>query len=259
MKAKKHLGQHFLVDQSIAQRIVSSLVDLDAVKTIVEVGPGKGMLTKYLLKLDRKIVMIDADIDMVDLLREKYPLHAERIIHANFLKCNLSQIVPQIFHLIGNFPYYISTQIVFKMLDNRELIPQMVGMFQKEVATRIVSGHGSKAYGILSVLVQTFYDAEYLFSVKPGSFSPPPKVTSAVIRLTRKKGVDMEPEVEKRLRQVVKMAFNQRRKMLRNSLKTILPMQFDPTHPYLTRRPEQMSIADFLELNRIIYLYTNEK
>ncbi|NND07536.1 MAG: ribosomal RNA small subunit methyltransferase A [Saprospiraceae bacterium] len=258
MKAKKHLGQHFLVDQSIAQRIVGSLIDSDEVKNIVEVGPGKGMLTKYLLQLDQEVVMIDADIDMVEHLKQQYPVHTERIIHANFLKCNLPQIVPHAFSLIGNFPYYISTQIVFKMLDNRTLITQMVGMFQKEVATRIVSGHGSKAYGILSVLVQVFYQAEYLFSVKPGSFSPPPKVTSAVIRLTRKNGVDMAPEVEKRLRQVVKMAFNQRRKMLRNSLKSILPKPFDPTHPFLTRRPEQMSIDDFLELNRIIYLYANE-
>ena len=252
MRAKKHLGQHFLVDQSIAKRIVGSLVNNGEVSDVVEVGPGKGMLTQYLLKQELRLVMIDADGDMIEHLRKKYPDHADRIIHADFLRCHLPQIMPSSFYLIGNFPYFISSQIVFKMLDNRDLIPQMVGMFQKEVATRIASSHGTKNYGILSVLVQAFYNVEYLFSVKPGSFSPPPKVTSGVIRLTKKDDVQITLAVEKRLRQVVKMAFNQRRKMLRNSLKSILPESFDQSHPYLIRRPEQMSVDDFIELNRIL-------
>ncbi|NND34142.1 MAG: ribosomal RNA small subunit methyltransferase A [Saprospiraceae bacterium] len=249
MKAKKSLGQHFLIQPAIASRIANSLINMDGVEQVVEVGPGKGMLTQFLLELYPTLIMIETDRDMIELLSERFEHQGKQIIHANFLKIDLKSLVKKPFSLIGNFPYNISSQILFKMLDNRPLIPQMVGMFQKEVAQRVASGHGSKTYGILSVLMQTFYTVEYLFSVAPGSFSPPPKVTSAVIRLVARP-VQIEPSLEKMLRNVVKLAFGQRRKMLRNSIKSLWTGILPPDDPSLNKRPEQLSVTDFLELSR---------
>ncbi len=252
MRAKKHLGQHFLVDPSVAQRIADSLTITAISPPVLEIGPGKGMLTKYLIKTGCALNMIETDMDMVQILKDRFPTYREQIIHDDFLRCDLEHLLPAPFYLIGNFPYFISTQIVFKMLDNHQLIPRMVGMFQREVAERITSHHGCKSYGILSVLVQAFYTAEYLFTVKPSAFSPPPKVHSGVIRLHRKETVKFSESFEKKFRQVVKMAFNQRRKMLRNSLKSILPDDFDRSYTWLTLRPEQMSVEDFLDLTHIL-------
>lgn len=250
MKAKKSLGQHFLNQPSIAENIASSIISQPSLHRVLEVGPGKGMLTQFLLERYPDLVMIETDSDMVDILTKKFPEKKNQIIQADFLSCKLDQFFPGPFILVGNFPYNISSQILFKMLDYRKQIPQMVGMFQKEVAERIAAAHGSKTYGILSVLMQTFYKVEFLFSVSPQCFSPPPKVQSAVIRLTALPSADMDSVLEKKLRQVVKLAFNQRRKMLRNSLRSIWPTLLSPDDPVLTLRPEQLSVNDFLELSR---------
>jgi 16S rRNA (adenine1518-N6/adenine1519-N6)-dimethyltransferase len=250
MKAKKSLGQHFLTQPSIASRIAASILDVQEGRAIAEVGPGKGMLTQFLLERFPDLIMIETDLDMIEILRSRFPKHQAQILHADFLRVNIPSLFDRPFYLVGNFPYNISSQILFKMLDYKELIPQMVGMFQKEVADRIASRHGSKTYGILSVLLQTFYSVEILFTVPPQCFSPPPKVQSAVVRLMRKDDVYLEKPLERTLRQVVKLAFNQRRKMLRNSLKTVWPGQIPQDDPVLTLRPEQLSVDDFLQLSR---------
>jgi 16S rRNA (adenine1518-N6/adenine1519-N6)-dimethyltransferase len=255
MKAKKSLGQHFLNQPSIAAKIASSIIAMDYPCKMVEIGPGKGMLTQFLLKEYPDLLMIETDVRMIDLLTERFPDQANQIIHANFLKLDLAEHISGKFCLVGNFPYNISSQILFKMLENRTVIPQMVGMFQKEVAERISANHGNKTYGILSVLLQAFYRVELLFSVSPQCFSPPPKVQSAVVRLLAKENVMIEAQTEKALKHVVKLAFNQRRKMLRNSLKSIWPDHLDPGDPVLNKRPEHLSVADFIELtNRLISL-----
>lgn len=250
MKAKKSLGQHFLAHQAIAEKIAYALLPLDNVKRVVEVGPGKGMLTKFLLDRYPDLVMIETDIDMIQVLQETFPDHKDQMVHADFLKVNLPALMGEPFSLIGNFPYNISSQILFKMLDHRPLIPQMVGMFQREVAERVASSHGNKQYGILSVLIQTYYQVERIMHVSPGSFKPPPKVDSTVIRLTAREHVDTTEALDKRLRQLVKLAFNQRRKMLRNSIKSLWPDYLDPDDPVLQLRPEQISVAGFLALAR---------
>lgn len=255
MKAKKSLGQHFLNQPSIAAKIASSIVPLDSPYKVVEIGPGKGMLTQFLLKEYPDLLMIETDLKMIEVLKDRFSGHDSQIIHADFLKLNLPEHISGKFFLVGNFPYNISSQILFKMLENRTVVPQMVGMFQKEVAERISANHGNKTYGILSVLLQTFYRVELLFSVSPQCFSPPPKVQSAVVRLMAKENVLVEASTEKALKQVVKMAFNQRRKMLRNSLKSLWPGKIDSEDPVLSKRPEHLSVADFLELtNRLISL-----
>lgn len=255
MKAKKSLGQHFLNQPSIAAKIASSIVPIDDSCKVVEIGPGKGMLTQFLLKEYPDLLMIETDDHMIDLLKERFSDHATQIIHADFLKLELAKHISGKFYLVGNFPYNISSQILFKMLENRTVIPQMVGMFQKEVAERISAHHGSKTYGILSVLLQTFYDVKLLFSVSPQCFSPPPKVQSAVVRLLAKENVSINAQTEKALKHVVKLAFNQRRKMLRNSLKSVWPGHIGPEDSVLNKRPEHLSVADFLELtNRLISL-----
>ena len=254
MKAKKSLGQHFLTQPAIASRIADSLLNIDDIQQVVEVGPGKGMLTQFLLKRYPSLIMIETDADMLKILQERFASNKAQMIHANFLKTDLASTVGKPFYLIGNFPYNISSQILFKMLDNRPYIPQMVGMFQKEVAQRIAARHGNKTYGILSVLMQTFYKVEYLFSVAPGSFSPPPKVNSAVIRLTAKP-IQIAQPLEKKLRTLVKLAFGQRRKMLRNSIKPLWLGILQDDDPILKKRPEQLSVSDFLELSgRLISL-----
>lgn len=247
MKAKKSYGQHFLTSDLLAKKIVDHLQPNGRYDMVLEVGPGKGILTQFLIQRSLQLKVVEADRDMVTYLEENF--EDLDIIFADFLKVNLQEEFSGQFGLIGNFPYNISSQILFKLLKHRAFIPEMVGMFQKEVAARIVAGPGSKTYGILSVLTQAYYDAEMLFTVKPGSFNPPPKVQSAVIRLSRKEECreDYNPSLFKA---IVKSAFNQRRKMLRNSLKPLLPENFDSSSIWMTRRPEQMSLNDFIDLTK---------
>ena len=255
MKAKKSLGQHFLIQESIAERIARSILAQDQTEHILEVGAGHGMLTKYLLERPEQLSVVEIDRDVIPGLKARFknlPVH-----EGDFLKLNLTTFMPKRFHLVGNFPYNISSQILFKMLDYRQQIPQLVGMFQREVAQRIASDHGSKKYGILSVLMQAFYDVEYLFTVKPGSFSPAPKVDSAVIRLVEKKAPLVQFDQEKSFRTVVKLAFGQRRKMLRNSLKPLLTPLTIGRFGHL--RPEQLSVHDFANLNAILISSTDKK
>lgn len=249
MKAKKSFGQHFLKENSIAQRIAESMKGLGTLyHQVLEVGPGRGMLTQFLLELpliDLKVV--EADEDMVMYLRKNYPSLEGRIIANDFLKEDLSRCFPNEFGLIGNFPYNISSQIVFKMIDYRTIIPEMVGMFQREVAVRIAaSPKDGGEYGIISILTQAYYKATLLFSVKPGSFNPPPKVNSAVIRLTRyRTSLDCDEVLFKK---IVKTAFNQRRKMLRNTLREFFPEEILHTEKFFEQRPENLSVEDFIAL-----------
>jgi len=251
MNAKKSYGQHFLKHDSIAARIAGSLHQAGRTGRVLEIGPGMGMLTKHLLAhSDYETWAVEADRDMVDFLQKNYPALAERLIFKDFLDVNLKEIFGENeFCLIGNFPYNISTQILFKMLDYRAQIPEMVGMFQKEVADRVVSKPGTKVYGITSVLMQAFYRTEYLFTVERGSFNPPPKVLSAVIRLTRKENFELGCD-EILFRKIVKMAFNQRRKMLRNTLKPFLPQEKLMSDPFFEKRPETLGWEEYVRLVR---------
>lgn len=245
VKAKKHLGQHFLVDENIAKKIAQTLQTSSDYNQILEIGPGMGVLTKYLLELYPKTTteVIEIDQESVAYLNKVYPLL--KVHNEDFLKCNLSELFNNSFALIGNYPYNISSQIVFKMIENRNQIPIMSGMFQKEVAERICAEPGSKTYGITSILTQAFYDAEYLFTVSENVFSPPPKVKSGVLRLTRKKE---EPACDpKILFQVVKQAFNQRRKTMRNSVRGLFPEELLKTDLF-SKRPEQLSVQEFIVL-----------
>jgi 16S rRNA (adenine1518-N6/adenine1519-N6)-dimethyltransferase len=223
------------------------------------VGPGKGMLTKYLLEKDYHLKVVEADRDMVDFLKANYPKLAEEdIIFDDFLKIKMEEHVGNRFAVIGNFPYNISSQIVFKIIACREFVPEMVGMFQKEMAERIVASEGSKTYGVISVLTQAFYDAKYLFTVQAGSFNPPPKVKSAVIRLVRKSNYDDLGCDPKLFKQVVKLSFGQRRKMLRNTLKSMIQDTAIEKDPILSERPEQLSVKAFIDLtNKIAEIQHN--
>ncbi|WP_428741841.1 16S rRNA (adenine(1518)-N(6)/adenine(1519)-N(6))-dimethyltransferase RsmA [Tenacibaculum sp.] len=251
VKAKKHLGQHFLNDESIAEKIADTL-SLSGYKKVLEIGPGMGVLTKYLLKKDITTYVIEIDSESVDYLKDSYLNLAPRIIEKDFLKYDLNEVFKgESFAIIGNFPYNISTQIVFKMLEMRDQIPEFSGMFQKEVAQRICSKEGSKVYGILSVLTQAFYDAEYLFTVPPSVFNPPPKVESGVLRLTRKKDYAL-PCNDALLFKVVKTAFQQRRKTLRNSLKTFNLSDSLREDVIFGKRPEQLSVQEFISLTQLI-------
>lgn len=244
VKAKKYLGQHFLKDQNIARKITESL--LPVTKGVLEIGPGMGVLTRYLFQDSRfDILAIDIDQESIDYLHEELPDHKNQIIYGDFLKSDIKNFYSEPFSIIGNLPYNISSQIFFRILENRNLIPQVVCMIQKEVAERISAPHGSKTYGILSVFLQTFYNIEYLFTVGEQVFDPPPKVKSAVIRLTRNKREQLDCN-EKIFFNVVKSGFNQRRKTLRNSLKSIIPPDF--TSETLSLRPEQLSVEDFITL-----------
>ena len=249
MHAKKSYGQHFLKHDSIAARIAGSLQLAEQTGKVLEVGPGMGMLTKHLLQNPAYTTYaVEADRDMVAYLQQHYPSLGERLIAKDFLEFDpVSVFGTEAFCLIGNFPYNISTQILFGMLEHRALIPEMVGMFQKEVADRIVSPPGSKVYGITSVLLQAFYKTEYLFTVEPGSFNPPPKVRSAVIRLTRKENFQLGCE-EKLFRTLVKTAFNQRRKMLRNTLKPFFPEERLMQDPFFEKRPEVLGWEEYVRL-----------
>ena len=251
VKAKKHLGQHFLNDESVAKRIADTLIST-SYKNVLEIGPGMGVLTKYLLEKDTTTYVIEFDTESVEYLQANYLTLAPRIIEKDFLKFDLNTVFKgEPFAIIGNFPYNISTQIVFKTLEMRDQIPEFSGMFQKEVAERICSKEGSKVYGILSVLAQAFYDAEYLFTVPPSVFNPPPKVESGVLRLTRKKDFTL-PCDEPFLFKVVKTAFQQRRKTLRNSLKTFNLSDNLREDSIFDKRPEQLSVQAFIELTQLI-------
>ncbi len=252
VKAKKYLGQHFLKDENIAMKIGDSLT-LKGYDHILEIGPGMGILTKHLLsKKTVTTYVIEIDKESVEYLKSNYPELIPRIIENDFLKFDLSEIFKgKQFAIIGNFPYNISTQIVFKALEYRYQIPEFSGMFQKEVAKRICQKEGSKVYGILSVLVQAFYDADYLFTVPPGVFYPPPKVDSGVLRLTRKENFEL-PCDEKLFFKVVKTAFQQRRKTLRNSLKTLNLSDNLREDVIFDKRPEQLSVKEFIKLSILI-------
>jgi len=247
VKAKKHLGQHFLKDESIAKDIADTLT-LEGYNKVLEIGPGMGVLTKYLLEKDIETYVIEIDTESVEYLNAHYPKLHGKILSEDFLRYDISKTFGnEPFAIIGNFPYNISSQIVFRTLELREQIPEFSGMFQKEVAERICEKKGSKTYGILSVLVQAFYDAEYLFTVSEHVFNPPPKVKSGVLRLRRKADFHL-PCSERLFFNVVKTAFNQRRKTLRNSLKTLnLPDNLREDSIF-DLRPEQLSTEDFIEL-----------
>lgn len=247
VKAKKHLGQHFLKDEGIAEKIANTLT-LKDYENVLEIGPGMGVLTKYLLQKKIKTSVIEIDKESVAYLKAHYLNLSKNIISKDFLKINLSDYFGKNqVAIIGNFPYNISTQIVFKTLENKEQIPEFSGMFQKEVAQRIASKPGSKVYGILSVLAQAFYNIEYLFTVPPTVFNPPPKVDSGVIRLIRKNNYTL-PVSEKLFYKVVKTGFNQRRKTLRNSLKSFNLTDKLKQDTIFAKRSEQLSVAEFIEL-----------
>ncbi len=250
IRTKKSLGQHFLIKEEIAQAI-SDAVLTDSIKKVLEVGPGTGMLSKYLLdKEGIDLSVIELDARLPDYLVKEYPRLKGKYIEADFLKFDIEAWTKEKFILAGNYPYNISSQIFFRMLDHKDQIIQMVGMFQKEVAQRIVADPATKAYGILSVLAQAYYHTEYLFDVAPDSFNPPPRVNSGVIRLVRKVGEDENFEYKK-LRIVVKKAFNQRRKKLSNSLKGL---EIDTTKiptEMLNDRPDRLSVDDFIFLSQL--------
>ena len=248
VRPKKFLGQHFLTDLSVAQRIAETI----SAGRVLEIGPGMGVLTQYLLKnKDIDLTAIELDRESVAYLKEWYPeLH---LIEGDFLKLNLAELYPEgEFCVIGNYPYNISSQIFFKVLEYKDRIPVCSGMIQKEVAERIASKPGKKAYGILSVLLQAYYDIEYLFTVNENVFAPPPKVKSAVVRLTRNRRQELGCD-EQLFKQVVKTAFNQRRKQMRNSLMPLVgkdhPLLSDPV---FTKRPEQLSVEEFIQLTNLI-------
>ncbi|MEJ2112307.1 MAG: 16S rRNA (adenine(1518)-N(6)/adenine(1519)-N(6))-dimethyltransferase RsmA [Flavobacteriaceae bacterium] len=251
VKAKKHLGQHFLKDENIAEKIADTL-SYSGYKHVLEIGPGMGVLTKYLLKKDITTHVIEIDKESVEYLKNEYLNLADRIMEHDFLKYNLKQVFKnEPFAVIGNFPYNISTQIVFKTLEMRDQIPEFSGMFQKEVAQRICSKEGNKVYGILSVLTQAFYEASYLFTVSPQVFNPPPKVESGVLLLKRKENFTL-PCDEILLFKVVKQAFQQRRKTLRNSLKTFNLSDNLKANVIFGKRPEQLSVDEFIQLTHLI-------
>lgn len=243
VKAKKHLGQHFLKDEEISKRIADALILPNGCKNVIEVGPGTGVLTKYLIEKDYQLKVTEIDGESIEYLREHYP--DLEIIDFDFLRLDFNRLYgEEPISIIGNFPYYISSQILFKAYDNRHQVEELVGMFQKEVAERVCEKPGSKKYGILSVLLQAYYEVEYLFTVHENSFNPPPKVKSGVMRMVRNK-VEKLPCDEKLFKQVVKLGFNQRRKTLRNSLKSILPDSIKSDEIF-NKRPEQLGVDDFV-------------
>lgn len=252
VKPKKFLGQHFLKDLEVAQNIADT-VDSCPNLPILEVGPGMGVLTQYLLKKEREVKVVELDFESVAYLKEAFPQLKNNIIEADFLKMDLQQIFDgKPFVLTGNYPYNISSQIFFKMLDNKDIIPCCTGMIQKEVAERIAADPGSKTYGILSILIQAWYKVEYLFTVSEHVFNPPPKVKSAVIRMTRNETTDLGCD-PKLFKVIVKTTFNQRRKTMRNSIKPILGKECPLTEDEIfNKRPEQLSVQQFIDLtNRV--------
>jgi 16S rRNA (adenine1518-N6/adenine1519-N6)-dimethyltransferase len=245
VRPKKHLGQHFLTNRSVSRRIVDAL-RYQSGDTVVEIGPGKGILTEPLMELDIRLVTVEIDQESIEYLLDKWPSLKEELIRDNFLKVDLQRVCRGPFHIIGNFPYNISSQIFFRILEYRHLVTSVVCMVQKEVADRIASPPGSREYGILSVLLGAYFDIESLFSVKPGSFFPPPQVTSGVIRLTRNQTESL-PCDEALFFRVVKTTFNQRRKMIRNSIRSIA-LHLDNDDKLLKKRPEELGVPEFIEL-----------
>lgn len=255
VRPKKHLGQHFLTDLNIAKAIADT-VDACPGVPVLEVGPGMGVLTQFLVTKDRDVKVVEIDRESVAYLNENFPSLRDNIIGDDFLRMDLRALFGGgSFVLTGNYPYDISSQIFFKMLDNKDLIPCCTGMIQREVAQRIASGPGNKSYGILSVLIQAWYDVEYLFTVDENVFNPPPKVKSAVIRMTRNDVVDLGCD-EKLFKRIVKAVFNQRRKMLRVSLRQVLdglvPSAAFWENELMTKRPEQLTIRQFVELTNAV-------
>ena len=259
VKAKKSLGQHFLKDLGIAKKIADTIrpseLPTDRAEEwgslpVVEVGPGMGVLSRFLKDNGREVKAVELDPESVEFLHKDFP--GLDVVEGDFLKMDLDELFPGEIALIGNYPYNISSQIFFKVLDNREKVPVVAGMLQKEVAQRICSGPGSKVYGILSVLLQAWYDCKYLFDVGPLVFSPPPKVTSGVIRLTRNTRTELGCD-EKKFKTVVKTAFGQRRKTLRNSIGGLIgpdnPLREDPI---LGQRPEQLTVEDFIRITQAL-------
>lgn len=243
VRAKKHLGQHFLTDQNIARNIVESL-SFEGYRKVLEVGPGMGVLTKFLLEKESEIYVAEIDQESIVYLKKHYPKLEEQHFVGDFLKINIPEVFDEELAVIGNFPYNISSQILFKIIDNYTLIPEMSGMFQKEVAERTAAKPRTKDYGILSVLVQAYYDVEYLFTVHENVFNPPPKVKSGVIRMTRnlKEGLAGN---EVLFKQIVKAGFGQRRKKMSNALKVLIPENMK-SHPFLDIRAEELSVSDFI-------------
>lgn len=252
VRPKKHLGQHFLIDKNIAQKIVDCL-DTDY-SDVCEIGPGTGILTTPLLEKEppiKRLKLIEVDKESIEYLGENFTDNRIDVIEADFLKLNIDEIFKTPFSLIGNLPYNISSQIFFKVIENRERIPLVVCMIQKEVAQRIAAPHGNKTYGILSVLLQSWYDIEYCFTVHENVFNPPPRVKSAVIRFRRNTTKELNCN-EKLFFSVVKIGFNQRRKTLRNALKPLLPNINQSDHIFFTKRAEQLSPADFVDLTNVV-------
>ena len=249
VRAKKSLGQHFLTDQSVAKSIVAALSADDAApRGVLEIGPGMGVLTQYLLERpDIDLKAVELDNESVDYLLAHSPAINDNLIYADYLKLNVHTLFQDKYRVIGNFPYNISSQIFFKILEDKDLVPEVVCMIQKEVADRIAEKPGSKTYGILSVLLQAWYDIDYVLSVGPGAFAPPPKVKSAVIRLRRNGRTELGCD-EKLFKTVVKTAFNQRRKTLRNALKPLLRDGMDTSDPVFDLRAERLGVEDFVAL-----------
>ena len=252
VRAKKALGQHFLTDQSVARAIVDAL-GVSPVRDVLEIGPGMGVLSQYLLQRpDLDLKMVELDGESVQYLQSHFTLRPGSLLQADYLKLDVHKQFEGQYRIIGNFPYNISSQIFFKILDDRDLVPEVVCMVQKEVADRIAEKPGSKTYGILSVLLQAWYDIDYVLSVGSGAFCPPPKVQSAVIRLRRNSRESLGCDAAK-FKLVVKTAFNQRRKTLRNALKPVLPEGFDSSAPVFDLRAERLSVEDFVELTNSIF------
>jgi 16S rRNA (adenine1518-N6/adenine1519-N6)-dimethyltransferase len=252
---KKYLGQHFLHEKTIAEKVAKSLLQAGtSYTTLLEIGPGDGSLSQYLSALNLDLHLIEIDQDLIDHLKSKFESNNVHIHHADFLSIDLKKFNSQELGIIGNYPYNISSQILIKVVQNRHLIPEMAGMFQKEVAERVTAGPGSKTYGRLSVMVNAYFDTEYLFTVSKGAFNPPPKVESAVIRLSRKSNYHLDCN-EKLFSRIVAAAFQQRRKTLRNALKPHLPPQLISGSSMLQQRAEQLSISDFVEICSLIEKY----
>jgi len=249
VRAKKHLGQHFLTDENIAKNIVEGL-SYENYNNVMEVGPGMGVLTKYLLEKEQNIYLAEIDTESIDYLKKNYSKTTEKTFVGDFLKQDFGFINGEEIAIIGNFPYNISSQILFKIIDHYEIIPEMVGMFQKEVAERTAAVPRTKDYGILSVLVQAYYDVKYLFTVHENVFNPPPKVKSGVIRLTRNPKEGLAGN-EVLFKQIVKAGFGQRRKKLSNSWKVLNIPEALKTHEFLDKRAEELSVADFIHFTQL--------
>jgi 16S rRNA (adenine1518-N6/adenine1519-N6)-dimethyltransferase len=252
VKPKKYLGQHFLIDKSVSQK-VASVLHAENCKTVIEIGAGTGALSEFLMSdYGDKLRMLDVDSDSIDFLKRNFPEYSEKVLEVDFLKANLREMFDAPLAVVGNFPYNISTQIVFKILENRDIVPEWAGMFQKEVADRICSENGSKVYGILSVLVQAYYEVKYEFTISPHVFNPPPKVKSAV--MTAKRYRDNIEDLDDALFfDVVKTAFNQRRKTLSNALKKyVIPKVVWEQNEFAKLRAEQLNVDEFIALARFV-------